>query len=83
MATPVVQTFDHRQQMIVDPAEIRLGDWLRDLGALRQVESIDTLSTNTGTGAIYILHFVSQAGVSSKALGISSDATEITIWREQ
>lgn len=72
-----VHTFDHRQQMLVDPSEIRPGDWLHDLGTLRQVETIDTL------GAIYILHFVEQPGVQNRALGISgTNANHLTVWRD-
>lgn len=82
MATPVIQTFDHRRQMIVSPSEIKLGDWLRDLGALRRVESIDMQSTQAGEGMLYILHFVPQAGIGNRALGISSSTDEVTVWRE-
>jgi hypothetical protein len=79
-----VHTFDHRQQMLVDPSEIRPGDWLHDLGTLRQVESIDTLGVNGGPGTLYILHFVEQPGVHNRALGLSSSTpTHLTIWRKQ
>jgi hypothetical protein len=78
-----VHTFDDRQQMLVDAAEIRPGDWLHDLGTLRQVESIDTLGVQAGPGAIYILHFVEQPGVQNRALGLSGSSTgKLTIWRQ-
>jgi len=78
-----VHTFDHRKQMLVDPSEIRPGDWLHDLGTLRQVENIDTLGAKAGSGTIYILHFVEQPGVQNRALGISgTNASHLTIWRD-
>ena len=77
-----VHTFDHRQQMLVDPNEIRPGDWLHDLGVLRQVDSIDTIGGNGGPGTLYILHFVEQPGVHNRALGLSGSAPgQLTIWR--
>lgn len=77
-----VHTFDDRQQMLVDPNEIRPGDWLHDLGTLRQVESIDTIGGNGGPGTLYILHFVEQPGVHNRALGLSGSAPgQLTIWR--
>jgi hypothetical protein len=77
-------TFDNRQQLLVGPGEIRPGDWLRDLGTLRQVESIDTLGVSGGgPGTLYILHFVEQPGVHNRALGLSSSSpSHLTIWRE-
>ena len=77
-----VHTIDDRQQMLVDPGEIRPGDWLHDLGTLRRVESIDTLGTQAGPGTIYILHFVEQPGIQNRALGLSGSAPgKLTIWR--
>ena len=78
-----VHTFDHRQQMLVAPGEISPGDWLHDLGTLRQVESIDTLGVHGGPDTLYILHFVEQPGVHNRALGLSgSSPGQLTIWRE-
>lgn len=79
----VIQTFDNRRQLIVCPGEIKPGDWLSDLGTLRQVASVDALSLKTGPGMIHILHFEDQPGVANKALGFSTQADLITIWREQ
>ena len=79
-----VHTFDGRQQMLVDTGEIRPGDWLHDLGTLRQVESIDMIGGDGGPGTIYILHFVEQPGVHNRALGLSGSAPgRLTIWRER
>lgn len=78
-----IQTFDNRQQIIVAPGEIKPGDWLRDLGTLRQVGYVDALSVNSGPGTLYVIHFTAQSGVADKALGISSSTQQVTIWREQ
>jgi hypothetical protein len=78
-----VHTFDDRQQMLVDVAEIRPGDWLHDLGTLRQVEAIDTLGVQAGPGALYILHFFEQPGIQNRALGLSGSAAgKLTVWRQ-
>ena len=81
--TEVMHTFDHRQPVIVHPSEIKPGDWLCDLGTLRQVASVDAMSLQTGPGMIHILHFVPQSGVANRALGFSTHADEVTIWRDQ
>jgi hypothetical protein len=79
----VVQTLDNRQQVLLDgPGEIQAGDWLRDLGVLRQVESIEELGAMLGPGVLYILHFVPQPGVEDRALGLAGSTSSITVWRE-
>lgn len=84
MSTTSIQTFGNRQPLIVHPSEIKPGDWLRDLGTLRQVASVDAMSLQAGRpGMITILHFVPQPGVANKALGFSTHADQITIWRDQ
>jgi len=81
--TPTVQTFDNRQQVILaDPSEITPGDWLPDLGTLRQVESVDTIGVKIGPGVLYILHFVPQPGIRTMARGYSGGTKNITVWRE-
>lgn len=44
MAEQAIQTFDGWQPIIVNPSEIRPGDFMRDLGRLREVESVETFS---------------------------------------
>ena len=82
MTWPTVQTFDARHQRVVPPAEIRPGDWMRDQGTLRRVESVDAIGIAAGSGLLYIIHFVEQPGVANKALGISSLASPVVVWRE-
>lgn len=42
MSAPTIQAFDQRHPTIVEPSEIRPGDFMRDLGTLRRVESVET-----------------------------------------
>lgn len=81
-AATVVYAFDRRQQFIVPPSEIKPGDWLVDLGTLRCVEYIDGIGDAVGSGVLHIVHFETQPGVPNFALGFSSSAPEITVWRE-
>lgn len=75
-----IQTFDNRRQYIVRPDEIRPGDWLRDLGTLRQVQSAEKLHAATYSEQIFVLRFVSTPGIEDLDLGIPSTVT-VTIWR--
>ena len=80
-----LQTFDGRQQVVLDhPGQIQPGDWLPDLGTLRQVKSVDTIGVGAGdsAGVVHILHFFPQRGVSNLARGISGGTRELTVWRK-
>lgn len=79
-AEPRIQAFDGRRQFIVRASEIRPGDWLRDLGTLRQVESVEVLPSETGSDRIFVARFASMPGIEDLALGIPSAVT-VTIWR--
>ena len=81
MSTTKIQTFDNRQPLIVHPSEIKPGDWLSDLGTLRQVASVDAMSLQSGPGMLHILHFEPQPGVANTALGFSTQADPVTVWR--
>ena len=76
----MIQVFDSRCPMIVDSSEIRPGDWLRDLGTLRQVESVEELPSAVGSGRIFVVRFVSAPGVEDLVLSIPGTVT-VTIWR--
>jgi hypothetical protein len=80
ISAPRIQAFDNRRQVLVRPDEIRPGDWLRDLGALRQVESVEEAPSAIGSGRISIVHFVSSPGVEDLELSIPGTVT-VTIWR--
>jgi hypothetical protein len=82
MTMPTSQAVDSRQQLSVAPTEIKSGDWLHDLGTLRQVDYVDSMSTSVGTGTIHIVHFHPQPGVANKALGMTGRTPSLTIWRK-
>jgi hypothetical protein len=82
MSATTIQTFDDRQPIIVHPSEIKPGDWLSDLGTLRQVASVDAMSLQNGPGMLHIVHFEPQSGVASTALGFSTQTDTVTGWRE-
>lgn len=75
-----IQTFDSRRQFIVSPDEIRPGDWLRDLGELRQVMSVEDLLAVGGSGRTFVVRFALVPGIEDLALTIPGTVT-VTIWR--
>jgi hypothetical protein len=78
-----IQTFDTRQPVAVDdPSGIRPDDWLEDLGTLRQVDYVDTLSAGIGPGTLTIVHFKPQVGVPNLPRGITGGRS-LTVWRTQ
>ena len=80
MPVPEIQTFDSRRQFIVSPGEIRPGDWLRDLGELRQVASMEESPAAGGSGRFFVVRFVSVPGIEDLKLSIPGTVT-VTIWR--
>lgn len=77
---PVVHTFDHRQPVIVPSAEIRAGDFLRDLGRLRRVEHVsitdDTISPNRVVSVAF------EDGIDGRYGTLSvREAIPVTVWR--
>lgn len=69
-----------RQHALDDPRGIMPGDWLADLGTLRQVEYVDTIGVAVGNGVVHIVHFVRQEGIENMARGFS-DGASLTVWR--
>jgi len=90
MTTPAVETDEPpwvqpfgpelRQYVLDDPRGIMPGDWLVDLGTLRQVESVDMIGVAGGSGVVHIVHFVQQDGVENLVRGFS-DGASLTVWR--
>ena len=64
----------------VRPDEIQAGDWLRDLGTLRQVVAVEVLPATGSSGRMFVLRFASVSGVKDLALGIPGTVA-VTIWR--
>lgn len=72
--------FELRQYVLDDSTDIMLGDWIVDIGTLRQVGAVDMIDRAVGERAVHIAHFVHQGGVENKAHGFSDDAS-LTVWR--
>jgi hypothetical protein len=89
MPTPAVEAhvpswvhlsgLDLRQRALDDAGGIMPGDWMADLGGLRQVESVDMIGVGVG-GVVHIVHFVEQDGVDSTVRGFSGGVS-LTVWR--
>ena len=76
-----IQTFNTRQPVALeDPSGIKPNDWLEDMGTLRQVDRVDTLSVKIGPGILTIVHFKPQDGVPNLARGIAGGRS-LTVWR--
>lgn len=78
-----LQPMDSRWHAVLldDPGQIMTGDWLRDLGTLRQVLVVEHVPDVIGRGVTLVVRFMSQPGVPDWALGISAH-TKVTVWRE-
>jgi hypothetical protein len=80
MATSAVQTFDSQQPMIMNPSEIRPGDWMRDLGILRQVEFVEAAEDRSMQGTCASIRFVD--GVDGRYGTLSvPEGVKVTVWR--
>ena len=78
MSAPMVQSFDQRHPTIVSPSEVQVGDWMRDLGTLRQVESVETADDPCADGVC--IRFV--GGVDGQFATLSvRDHVPVTVWR--
>jgi len=82
-ATFQSQTFDGLQRHTVRPNEIRPGDWLRDLGTLRQVAAVEQMPSAFHAGRVFIVRFVPQPRIENLALGIDGALAAVTLWRER
>ena len=80
MAAQAIQTFDHRHPIIVDPSEIRPGDWMRDLGTLRQVESVQATDLQPTQGSHAAVRFVDGVDGRYGTLSVPEDV-KVTVWR--
>ena len=73
MSPTMLHAFD-RHPIILGPTEIRAGDWLRDLGTLRQVESVD----DSGPGVS--VRFAGGVDGQFATLSVPGDVP-VTVWR--
>lgn len=78
-----LQTFDDRRQIIVCPGQIRAGDWLRDLGTLRRVASVEETARPAGGDNSFIIKFEDSPAVPNLSLSIPEAVETVTVWRSQ
>lgn len=78
MAAPTIQAFNQRHPLIVEPADIRAGDWMRDLGTLRQVESVNAPADPLARGVS--VRFVDGVDGKYATLSVPGDVP-VTVWR--
>jgi hypothetical protein len=82
MAITKYQAPDHDelQRLTVPPSEIRAGDWMRDLGRLRRIESIEPVEDNVIPSTLYTICFTDDADGAYPTLGVR-EVVPVTIWR--
>lgn len=83
-----IQAPTDAQRLTVKPSEIRLGDWMRDLGRLRQVHTIEPVGDGVGraddetkSSALYVIRFADEPDGDFATMGVW-EAFPVTIWRE-
>jgi hypothetical protein len=80
MSAPTIQAFGQRHPIIVNPREIRVGDWMRDLGRLRRVESVEIGDGHDSAGMIVSVQF--EDGVDGRFGTLSvCPGVKVTVWR--
>lgn len=70
------------RRLCLPPSKVRVGDWLRDLGRLRQVECVEAIDDpDVGTPTLYLLRSTADAGDAHPILGVR-ESIPLTLWRE-
>ena len=78
MSAPTIQAFDQRHPIILKPSEIRAGDWMRDLGTLREVESVEAACDPCADGVC--IRFVGGVVGQYATLSVRENVS-VTVWR--
>ena len=88
MTTVQIQAPPNMRQLTVNPSEIRSGDWMRDLGRLRQVDTIAPVADGIGraddkarSSELYVIRFADEPDGDFATMGVW-EAFPATIWRE-
>lgn len=76
---PSLVVSDHTRQTVL-PDKIQVGDWLRDLGTLRQVAAVEALPAIGSSGRIFVAYFAPVPGIEDLPLGIP-ESVSVTLWR--
>jgi hypothetical protein len=69
------------RQLKVRPSKIEAGDWLRDLGRYRQVESVDVLTEFAASSTLHSVCFTDGEAADGSTLSIP-EAVLVTVWRK-
>ena len=72
---------DQPHRLTIRPSEIQVGDWMRDLGRLRQVKCIELVEENVNPSTMYTIYFADQLDEGYPTLGVREVFT-VTVWRE-
>ena len=80
MSALTIQAFDRRHPIIVNPGEIRAGDWMRDLGRLRRVESVETEDDQVSAGTRVSIRFEDSVDGEFGTLSVP-EGIAVTVWR--
>lgn len=88
MTKAQIQAPTNAQRLTLKPSEIRLGDWMRDLGRLRQVNTIEPLGDGvsrtddeTKSSPLYVIRFADEPDGDFATMGVW-EAFPVTVWRE-
>jgi hypothetical protein len=76
-----IQAPSNAQRLTVKPSEIRPGDWMRDLGRFRRVESIEPVEGEVASTTLFVIQFEDEPKADFGTLGVW-EAIPATIWRE-
>ena len=80
MSALTIQAFDRRHPIIVNPCEIRAGDWMRYLGRLRRVESVETADDQASAGTVVSVRFEDSVDGQFGTLSVP-EGIKVTVWR--
>ena len=73
---------DGLRRRSLHPREIRPGDWLRDLGTLRQVIAVESGPSALSPEQVLTVHFATQPDVEDFVLSIPGAVTEVVVWQQ-
>lgn len=69
------------RQLKVRPSRIEVGDWLRDLGRYRQVESVEVLTKFAASSTLHSVCFTDGETADGSTLSIP-ETVLVTVWRK-
>lgn len=76
----VIHAFDGRQAVLVDPREIRAGDFMRDCGRLRRVESVEAIPVPIALGVLVRFSDDPDGPFTTLSIPVGGGVT-VVVWR--